>query len=199
MDAIKRVAESHLPTEYGDFKCIAYRDFDGGQHLALVKGRISRSPLLVRVHSQCLTGDTLGSIRCDCGDQLDVALKLISENGGILLYMQQEGRGIGLVNKIKAYNLQDEGLDTAEANERLGFKVDERNYTVGAQMLADLGVRKIKLLTNNPKKIEGLNKYKLKVVKRVRIIIDANDSNKEYLKTKKEKLGHLFEEKGIIE
>ena len=199
MKIIKRIAESHLPTEYGDFRCVAYRDLDDGQHLALIKGKISKSPILVRVHSQCLTGDTLGSIRCDCGEQLDLALRMISKKGGVLLYMQQEGRGIGLTNKIKAYNLQDEGLDTVEANETLGFKVDERDYTVGAQMLADLGVRKIKLLTNNPKKIDGLRKYKLKVVERIPIVIDPKDSNREYLKTKREKLGHLFEEKGFVE
>ena len=198
MSGITRISESNLPTEFGDFKCIAYEDSNKGQHLALVKGKLNSSPTFVRVHSQCLTGDTLGSVRCDCGEQLNLALKIISKKEGVLLYLQQEGRGIGLVNKIKAYGLQDEGMDTAEANEQLGFKVDERDYTVGAHILFDLGIRKIRLLTNNPRKIEGLRKYKLKIVERVPIVVDASEGNKVYLKTKKEKLGHIFEKKGII-
>ena len=196
---IKKTAEANLPTKFGDFKVIAYEDGEGGQHLALIKGDInSKKDVHVRVHSQCTTGDTLGSLRCDCGAQLDYALKVIAKNGGVLLYMQQEGRGIGLANKIKAYSYQDHGMDTVQANLKLGFKPDARDYTTGAQILADLGLTKIKLLTNNPKKISGLGKYGLEIVERIPIVTKPNKINKKYLKAKQEKLGHYLEEKGVV-
>ncbi len=197
--SIKRVAEAKLPTKYGNFLVVAYEDSYSCQHIALVKGDVkNKQNIFVRVHSQCLTGDVFGSLRCDCGSQLNKAIKVIGKNDGVLLYMQQEGRGIGLANKIKAYNYQDKGMDTVEANISLGFKSDSRDYTIGAQILTDLGLSTIKLLTNNPKKIEGLEKYGLDIVKRVPIIIAPNEINKNYLKTKKEKLGHYFEEKGFV-
>ena len=196
---IRKTVEANLPTKYGNFKVIAYEDCNKAHHLALVKGEVKeKKSVFVRVHSECLTGDALGSLRCDCGQQLEKALKIISKNGGVLLYMAQEGRGIGLLNKIAAYHLQDHGMDTVEANLRLGLKADAREYTVGAQILADLGLSAIKLLTNNPKKIEGLGKYGLKIVERMPIIIEPNKINKKYMKTKKEKLGHYLEEKGIV-
>lgn len=196
---IKKTAEAELPTKYGNFKVVAYEDCNKGQHLALVKGRVKgKKNVYVRVHSQCTTGDTFGSLRCDCGQQLEKALKIIAKNNGVLLYMQQEGRGIGLVNKILTYHYQDNGMDTVEANLKLGFKADARDYTVGAQILADLGLSTIRLLTNNPKKIEGLEKFGLEIVERVPIIIKPNKLNKKYLKTKKEKLGHYLEDKGIV-
>ncbi len=196
---IKKTAKANLPTKFGKFKVIAYEDCNGGQHLALIKGKVNgKKNVYVRVHSQCLTGDTLGSLRCDCGAQLNKALKIIGKKGGVLLYMQQEGRGIGLVNKIIAYNYQDKGMDTVEANLKLGFKSDSRDYTIGAQILADLGLSTIRLLTNNPKKIEGLEKYGLEIVERVPILTKPNMINKKYLETKKEKLGHYLEEKGLI-
>jgi len=193
---VKRVAEVSLPTEFGEFKAIAYANsVDSNIHLALVKGDISASDrVLVRVHSECLTGDVFGSRRCDCGPQLHKAMQIIQKEGkGVILYMRQEGRGIGLANKLRAYELQDKGLDTVEANIRLGFKPDLRDYGIGAQILVDLGIRQMRLMTNNPKKIIGLEGYGLKIVERVPIETKPNEKNISYLKTKKKKLGHLLE------
>ena len=184
-----------MPTDYGEFELHLYRSkLDGEHHLALVKGKMNkRRRTLVRVHSECLTGDVFGSRRCDCGPQLQQAMKQVSEAGhGVILYMRQEGRGIGLGPKIKAYKLQQEGYDTVEANEKLGFPMDLREYGIGAQILADLDIKKIKLLTNNPKKIVGLEGYGLEIVQQVPIQIKPNKFNKNYLKTKREKLGHLL-------
>ena len=192
---IWRVAETVLPTPYGEFKLIAYENsVDDKIHLALVKGEIqSDKPVLVRVHSECFTGDVLHSLRCDCGMQLQQAMKQIDDEGcGVLVYMRQEGRGIGLVNKLKAYYLQDCGRDTVEANEELGFPADLRDYGLGAQVLVDLGVRKMRLLTNNPRKIKGLEGYNLTVVERVPIEISPSSYSLRYLKTKQDKLGHLL-------
>ncbi len=185
-----------MPTRYGVFKLVAYStSVDGLEHLALVKGDLDPAqPTLVRVHSECLTGDLLHSLRCDCGEQLETALGAIEAEGrGVLLYMRQEGRGIGLINKLKAYQLQDDGLDTVDANHRLGFPADLREYGLGAQILRDLGVRKMRLMTNNPRKIVGLDSYGLEIVDRVPLEIRPNQRNLEYLKTKKARLGHLLD------
>ncbi len=194
---IKRIASVQMPTKYGgEFLTIAFSNIvDSNIHLALVKGEIKpEDKVLVRVHSECLTGDVFGSKRCDCGDQLHKAMEMIkSEGKGVILYMRQEGRGIGLANKLKAYELQEKGLDTVEANIQLGFKPDLRDYGIGAQILVDLGVRKMRLITNNPKKIVGLEGYGLKVVERVSIETAPNERNLVYLKTKKKKLGHMLE------
>lgn len=193
---IHRVAEAKLPTKYGEFVAIAYRsDIDPDEHLALVMGDVSNEgPVLVRVHSECLTGDVFGSLRCDCGEQVSLALEAIGKEGrGVLLYMRQEGRGIGFHNKIRAYALQDKGLDTVEANISLGFAPDPRDYGIGAQILADLGLHEIRLLTNNPKKRVGLEGYGLKVVETVPIVTLPNPYNLHYLETKKKKLGHLID------
>lgn len=192
---IKKAATAKLPTEYGMFNIIAYEELvSNSVHIVLQKGNIDQNkPTLVRVHSECFTGDILGSARCDCGDQLEVAMQEIAKGGGIILYLRQEGRGIGLVNKLKAYELQDQGLDTVEANEHLGFAPDLRDYGIGAQILADLGIRKIRLMTNNPRKIIGLEGYGLEVVERIPLEISPRKENSRYLSTKKEKLGHLLE------
>jgi 3,4-dihydroxy 2-butanone 4-phosphate synthase/GTP cyclohydrolase II len=192
---VERIVETRLPTEYGEFKMVAYQSkVDGLEHIALVMGEIDETvPALVRVQSECLTGDVFSSLRCDCNAQLHTALKTIANVGaGVLVYMRQEGRGIGLINKMKAYNLQDEGLDTVEANEKLGFSPDLRHYGLGAQILSDLGVRQIRLLTNNPRKIVGLEGYGMSVTERVALKVPHNHVNKDYLKTKKDKLGHIL-------
>ncbi len=193
---VKKVAETIIPTSIaGEFKAIVYEnDVDNLLHFAMVKGKIdSEKPALVRVHSECLTGDIFGSMRCDCGEQLQTAMEMIDQEGvGVLLYIRQEGRGIGLVNKIKAYALQDQGLDTVEANERLGFQPDLRNYGIGAQILVDLGVRKMRLLTNNPKKMVGLDGYGLSIVEQIEIKTEPNEYNRRYLECKQLKMGHLL-------
>jgi 3,4-dihydroxy 2-butanone 4-phosphate synthase / GTP cyclohydrolase II len=192
---VDRVASAQLPTEYGTFMAYVYScPSQNREHLALVMGRVSSSrPVLVRVHSQCLTGDTLHSLRCDCREQLDSAMRKVAEHGeGVILYLSQEGRGIGLTNKIRAYALQDRGFDTVQANERLGLPADMRDYSVGAQILADLGVRKMHLLTNNPTKISGIERYGLHILRRIPLETMPHSNNRTYLKVKKDKLGHLL-------
>ncbi len=192
---IERISEAVLPTKYGQFNIVVYNDhITEKEHIAMVMGDVSNGePVLLRVHSECLTGDVFGSLRCDCGDQLKKAMEMIAKEGrGVVLYLRQEGRGIGLKHKISAYNLQDKGLDTVEANVQLGFSADLRDYGMGAQMLADLGIRKMKLLTNNPKKIIGLQGYGLEIVSRVPIEIPPNPLNVKYLKTKRDKMGHMI-------
>ena len=192
---VQRVAETKLPTKFGEFTAIAYKSItDADEHIALIKGDISGdSPVLVRVHSECLTGDVFHSMRCDCGEQVELAMQKIEKEGrGVLLYMRQEGRGIGLHNKIKAYALQDNGADTVEANTILGFAPDLRDYGIGAQIMADLGLHRVKLLTNNPKKVIGLSGYGLEVAETIPLVVSPNPYNKRYLATKKGKMGHLL-------
>lgn len=192
---IDHVTEANMPTKYGDFRIIGYENkLNGEHHVALVKGNVDDGePVLVRVHSECLTGDAFGSMRCDCGDQYAAAMEQINKEGrGILVYMRQEGRGIGLINKLKAYSLQDQGMDTVEANLALGFPEDMRDYGIGAQILSDLGVKKIRLMTNNPRKLSGLTGYGMEIVERVPIQMNHNEKNAYYLKTKQAKLGHML-------
>ena len=194
---VRRQAEAALPSAFGQFRAIGYRnELDGSEHMAIVKGQPQQAqgPVLVRVHSECLTGDAFGSLRCDCRPQLEAALRMIEAAGeGVVVYLRQEGRGIGLINKLRAYSLQDGGLDTVEANERLGFPADLRNYGVGAQILSDLGVHRLRLITNNPRKIAGLGGYGLQVEDRVPLVMDPSQHNAGYLQTKQTKLGHLME------
>ena len=192
--ATRRVAEANLPTRYGTFEMVVYDTIDHKEHVALTIGAIDDGEsVLVRAHSECLTGDVFGSSRCDCGEQFAESLRLLQEEGrGVLLYLRQEGRGIGLANKISAYALQERGLDTVQANHALGLPEDVRDYWMAAEMLLDLGVRRARLLTNNPAKIEGLERYGVEVVKRVPLRISPNPSNVGYLRTKREKMGHLF-------
>jgi 3,4-dihydroxy 2-butanone 4-phosphate synthase/GTP cyclohydrolase II len=194
---VRKIAEANLPTRFGAFRIHAFESIvDGEQHIALVHGDVREGkPVVVRVHSQCLTGDIFESRRCDCGEQLEVALeRIVKEGAGVLLYLRQEGRGIGLIHKIRAYELQDQGQDTVEANESLGFKADQRDYGIGAQILAELGVVKLRMMTNNPRKFVGLEGYGLEITERISIEITPTDVSRRYLETKKRKLGHLLRE-----
>jgi len=191
MNTLQKTPPAKLPTAYGQFTVIAYKDAHG-EHLAVIKGKIKKN-LVVRVHSQCLTGDALASLRCDCGEQLHSSLQKIADAGGLLIYLQQEGRGIGLFNKILAYCYQDQGLDTVEANLKLGFKDDDRQYAIAAEILKDLGLTSIRLLTNNPRKVEGLEQAGIKVTQRVPLLTTPNSVNAAYLAVKQEKLGHQLE------
>jgi 3,4-dihydroxy 2-butanone 4-phosphate synthase/GTP cyclohydrolase II len=198
---VRRAATVSMPTKYGEFRAVGYESvIDGGHHVALVKGDVAgRRDVLVRVHSECLTGDTFGSLRCDCGEQLAEALRRIEDEGlGVVLYMRQEGRGIGLLNKLKAYALQEQGYDTVEANEELGFAPDLRDYGIGAQILADLGLSTIRIMTNNPKKIVALEGYGLRVTGREHIEVAPQDDNVSYLRAKKDKMGHLLEHEDLF-
>lgn len=192
---VEKISEAKIPTSFGEWTVKLYRSLvDGAEHVALTKGAVTSNPTLVRVHSECFTGDVLGSMRCDCQNQLLAAMERIEqEKNGVILYMRQEGRGIGLANKLKAYGLQDQGLDTVEANQQLGFKPDLRDYGVGAQILKDLGLVKLRLMTNNPRKIVGLEGHGLEVAERVTLQTSQNPHNAKYLRTKKEKLGHIFD------
>ena len=188
-----QVASAFLPTTYGTFKLFVYKSNDGEEHIALLGKKTIKENPLVRIHSQCLTGDTFSSIRCDCKEQLQKSMKLISKNGGAIIYLDQEGRGLGLVNKVRAYELQDQGLDTVEANEMLHLPIDSRDYQVAAQILKDLGISRVKLLTNNPEKLKQLEKHGIKVVKRIPLEVKPHKINKRYLLAKKRKLGHKLQ------
>jgi 3,4-dihydroxy 2-butanone 4-phosphate synthase / GTP cyclohydrolase II len=192
---VHREAEATIPTPHGEWRIVVYRnDVDGFEHVAMVKGKVDGEPgVLVRMHSECLTGDVFHSLRCDCGEQLEAAMRHIEADGnGVIVYLRQEGRGIGLVNKLRAYNLQDQGMDTVEANEALGFRADLRDYGIGAQILLDLGLTSVRFLTNNPKKIVGIDGYGLTVAEQVPLGVEPNPHNTGYLKTKRDKLGHLL-------
>jgi 3,4-dihydroxy 2-butanone 4-phosphate synthase/GTP cyclohydrolase II len=192
---VHRLAEARLPTPYAEFRIVGYRnDVDRAEHVALVHGEVAGQPnVLVRMHSKCLTGDVFHSLRCDCGNQLDLAMQRIAEEGrGVIVYLDQEGRGIGLLNKLRAYELQDSGADTVQANQKLGFAPDLRNYGIGAQILRDLGLSTIRLMTNNPRKLVGLDAYGLEIVERIPLVAGANEENRQYLATKRDKLGHLI-------
>ena len=198
---VERQGESKLPTKHGDFKAVGFKSaIDSDEHIALVMGEIDpEEPILVRVHSECVTGDAFGSLRCDCGEQVELALdQIAAEGNGIFLYMRQEGRGVGLHNKLRAYALQDSGMDTVEANKQIGFPPDLRDYGVGAQILVDLGVKKLKLMTNNPRKIVGVDAFGLEVTDRVPIQVSPNAFNRRYLETKRDKMGHLLDQLSVM-